>query len=251
MTYGPNTDPRGEDLLRLAAGDDVALLAHFRERACAGEPIPWVTGFLVFRGRRFRMDRRAYITDPELSYLVDLVIERGDAFERASCRPPQILEFGTGAGTLLISVALERPHWKCSGLDVDASALELAESNADDHGLKLDWITSDFFSAWNHPRPIPDLVFGDPPWGTPDDLYDAERDGDYYSRMPAASAFPPDGKRTGIHDQLLLAWARLQWPSQLLLNYGILPPAEIARSATPLSSWSLIQPRAGLSVLCT
>lgn len=250
MTGAPDPlRPADDAALVAAAQGDAALLAAWRARAAAGEPIPYVVGFIEFRGRRFEMDRRAFITDPELSFLVDLVIQHGDHWEEAWGRPPQVVEFGTGAGTLLLSVVLERPHWRCAGLDVDADALALAASNGQAHGVSVEWIHSDYFSAWESGRTEPDIVFGDPPWGTASDLYDEGRDAAYYLRMPRHSAFPLSGGRTGIHDKLIREWVRLGWRGTLLLNYGMLPEDVIARSAAPLRQWSLLHPQPGLSVL--
>jgi len=246
-----NADPTGKALLSLAAEGDSALLCRWCKRLEEGIPAPYLCGFQIFRGQRYLSDRRAYVTDPELSFLVDLVLEEGDAHTRTYGQPPHVLEFGTGAGTLLIAIALERPNWQCSGLDIDPAALELASENARLHGVEIDLRESNFFSAWTGGLQPPTLVFGDPPWGTATDLYVDERDSRYYEQMPTMSAFPATGGRTGIHDELLRQWVKLPWKALLLLNYGILPRDVIAQSATPLRDWEIVQPQPGLSVLKT
>lgn len=246
---GQPPDPTGDALLRLAADADPARLAALRARVSAGEPAPYAAGFLVFRGRRFAMDRRAYVTDPELTHLIDAVLAEGDALQTRLGRPPRVLEFGVGAGTLAITLALERPHWRLTGLDVDAAALDLARDNAREHQVPLDLLCSDFLAAWPATTPPPDLLFGDPPWGSATDLYDDERDETYYRHMPEHSVFPPGGSRTGIHDELLRQLAARRWPTLALLNYGVLPREEIARSAAPIARWTVSHPRPGLSLL--
>ncbi len=242
-------DLRGDALLVLAAAGDEAMLAHMRQRHAAGEPAPYITGFFRFRGHRFASDRRAYITDPEASHLVDTVAAAGTRLAAQLGRPPRLLEFGIGAGTLSLSLKIEHPEWSFTGLDIDPPALALARSNAAAHGVAIELFESDFFSAWPAAAEPPDLLFGDPPWGGPTDLYDETRDGHYYDQMPVLSAYPGGTSPCGIHDELIRRLCALGWPSALILNYGVLPAAVIERSATPLAEWRVTHPRPGMSVL--
>lgn len=235
-------------LLRQAAAGDEERLERMRAAVAAGTPAPYVAGFLIFRGRRFRIDRRAFITDPETSALVDVVLAEGDSLAARLGRAPRLLEFGVGAGTLAISVKLERPHWRLAGIDIDTDALSLARENAELHGVAIELARSDFLGALPADDP-PDLIFGDPPWGGSEDLYDTERDEHWYRQMPAHSAFPDDGGQTSVHDALIAATLARRWPTRLVLNYGVLPGTVIASSAAGLGNWRIVQPAPGLSVL--
>nr|WP_282453030.1 methyltransferase [Lysobacter sp. CAU 1642] len=194
------------------------------------------------------MDRRAFITDSETSLLVDVVLEQGRALQRELHRPPRVLEFGVGAGSLSLALHALEPEWRYTGLDVDAAALELAAENAASHACRLDLLQSDYLDGWPDDRTPPDLVFGDPPWGSREDLYDAGRDAAYYDAMPPASAYPHGG-RTAIHDELLRRLRAAGWAARIVLNYGVLPEPLIARSAAPLPQWRLVHPKPGISVL--
>lgn len=238
-------DPQSDAWLVEAAGGDAVRLEALRQRVREGEPAGYVAGFIRFRGLRIAMDRRAFITDAETSLLVDVVLAEG---RRLLGRTPRILEFGVGAGSLSLALHAEQPDWQFAGLDVDAPALELAAENAAAHGCQLDLMRSDYLDGWPADRAPPDLIFGDPPWGSREDLYDAHRDAAYYDAMPAASAYPQGG-RTAIHDELLRRLAAARWPTRIVLNYGVLPESVIARSAAPLADWRLVHPKPGVSVL--
>ena len=246
---GRPADPQDDSLLILAASGDEGLLAKMRQRHAAGEPAPYVAGFLLFRGHRFTMDHRAYITDPELTHLVDAVASAGTSLAAQLRRPLRLLEFGIGAGTLSLSLKIEHPEWSFTGLDIDPPALALARTNAAAHGVALELLESDLLSAWPAAAEPPDLLFGDPPWGGPTDLYDETRDGHYYDQMPALSAYPGGTSPCGIHDELIRRLCALGWPSALILNYGVLPAAVIERSAAPLAEWRVVHPRPDISVL--
>lgn len=242
-------DAWSERLLVLAANDDPERLAGWRARVAAGEPAAYVVGFTEFAGRRFRSDRRAFITDAETEFLTDAVLFEGARLQRELGRAPRVLEFGVGGGTLAITVKLGAHEWSVVGLDVDAAALTLAAENAALHGVGIELIASNYLDGWPAAAAAPDLIFGDPPWGTATDLYDPYRDEHYYQQMPLASAFPPTGGRTGIHDELIRRVVARGWRSLLVLNYGTLPEDVIANSAAPLATWRLLHPQAGLSVL--
>lgn len=232
--------------LEAASAGDAAQLQRWLKRRFAGEPLAYILGEFTFRGRRFRSDARAYITDPETSLLIDAVLERGDRLTRPD-RAPCVAEIGCGGGSLAISVQLERPAWRVVGLDLDGAALALARTNAAAHELfDLPLIESDLFAAWPEPA-APDLIFGDPPWGSEETLYDASRDAAHYRAMPAASAFPP-GDRTMLHRQILRDVSRRGWKSHLILNGGVLPADELAALARD-AAWHELEPRAGTVLL--
>lgn len=242
-------DPRDDALLALAAGGDSARLAALRARVAAGEPAPYAAGCLYLRGRRFLIDARAYVTDPEATHLIDVVATEGHRLELELGRPPRVIEFGVGAATLALSLKLDHPHWWVGGLDVDPAALELARANAAAHGVELPVWESDFLDAWPAALPAPDLIFGDPPWGDADDLYTADRTAVYYQHMPPRSAFSPGPNRCAIHDELVARVAARRWSSWLILNYGVLPPALIAASAARLVDHRVLHPEPHLSIV--
>lgn len=223
---------------------------RYLKRYTWGDPLPYILGRVTFRGRDFKLDRRAYITDPELTYLVDVVIQAVDQFTQHHGRSPLVAEFGVGCGSLGISLKLERPQITLVGVDIDHSAIALAQENIHHAGVDLPLIESDFFTSWSIPTP-PDIIYGDPPWGETTDLYDEERSAAYYHAMPAMSAYPLGGKAT-VHEGLLRHVAQQGWASLLLLNCGVLPRATIQELAALTTTHAVIQPHENVSILqCT
>ncbi len=207
--------------LRAAAGGDPARFRTLLKRRLAGDPVAYVLGQIHFRGRRFRMDRRAHITDPETSHLVEAVL----AAARDLPDGAVVAEVGVGAGALAISVALEAPRVTLVGLDVDSDALALCRANQALHGVGFDLLESDMLHGWGDRQP-PALVFGDLPWGDETTVYDEFRDVRHYLHMPPAAAFPL-GDRTSAQRELIQQVMRLGWPSRVILNCGTLPEADI------------------------
>lgn len=245
----PPLAPADSIALAEACGADVGRLKRWIKRRLAGEPLAYILGAVVFRGRRFHLDKRAFITDPETSLLVDAVCARIDRFTADRGRAPVVAEIGCGCGCLGISVKLERTAVTLVGIELDADALAVAKLNVSAHAVDVRLVESDLFDDWPLAA-APDLIFGDPPWGSTETLYDPARDADHYHAMPAASAFPLGGT-TGVHEQILRAVGARRWPSEIWLNAGVLPPAEVAAVAQSLQAaeWEVVQPAPGLCLL--
>jgi len=247
---GEELSVRDVQILAEECGADLPRLRRYLKRRLMGEPLPYILGYLTFRGRRFGVDRRVYITDPEASHLVDVVVDRVRGMTAVEGTPPLVAEVGIGCGSLGISVKLDVPGIRLVGLDLDGAALEVTGANARAHGVELDLVESDVFMSWPFERP-PDLIFGDPPWGDHTSIYDDDRPIEYYLAMPAHTVFPPGGI-TGLHQAILRQVEALGWESEIVLNCGILPSVEVERLARMTRRHEIVVPAEGISVLhCT
>jgi predicted RNA methylase len=229
-------------------GADPRRLQDALARWAAGEPLAYLLGRLEFRGRTFAVDHRAYLTDPELTHLVDAVVVRGRELAGRLGRPPLLAEFGLGCGSLAICVKQELPVADVVGLEVDAGALELARANIADHRVAVDALLSDGFAAWNRPCG-PDLIFGDPPWGDATTVYGTDRPISHYLAMPPASVFPRTGGRTGVHAQVLREVRQRGWRCEILLNAGVLTEDDLRPLAPWVDELAFLHPAPGLTLL--
>ncbi|HTT57782.1 MAG TPA: methyltransferase [Opitutaceae bacterium] len=213
----------------------------------SAEPAAYRAGGFDFRGRRFAIDRRAYVTDPELTCLVDAVVRRAGELAAALGRPPQLLDFGVGCGSLAVCVALECPAARVAGLDIDPGALELARTNLAAHGAAVALFQGDGLAAL--PAGFaPDLVFGDPPWGDHTTLYAPDRPIAHYLAMPAVAVFPRGGT-TGCHQEILRQARARGWRCEFLLNAGSLAPAALAPVLALADEARILQPRPHVSLI--
>lgn len=127
-----------EDILRSPdrplTPDAAWLLAGFKSRRLAHEPVSRILGARDFYGRRFRVTLQALDPRPETETLVDATLEVVTA-EGWRERPLRILDVGTGSGCLLLTLLAELPAAHGVGSDVSHGALELALDNAEMLGL--------------------------------------------------------------------------------------------------------------------
>jgi release factor glutamine methyltransferase len=250
FTNGSENPISKEDFerLRRECGEfpDPKRLRRYLRRRQLGEPVDYILGYQVFRGRRFTIDKRVYITDPELTHLIDLVVESGRSLQAGEGRNPTVIEFGVGCGSLAISVKKELPEARVIGVDLDSDAIAVALNNAMQHHADILLLESDLFS--DLPREIvPDIIFGDPPWGNEESVYDDERSAAHYHAMPLLSAFPVGGI-TAVHEALLEDIRKRRWQSSIFLNLGTLESNHIERLSA-LTAWHEVFECGDVSVL--
>lgn len=117
-------------------------------------PVQYIKGFVEFYKLKFFVDENALIPRPETELLVDAVLLslRGAEATRQSIT---ILDLGTGAGNIAISIAKNLPensNVKIIATDVSKEALEVARKNTKFHQVedKIEFIQSDLLSAFCH-----------------------------------------------------------------------------------------------------
>lgn len=112
------------------------------DRVLSGEPLQYVLGGTDFYGRRFSCDVRALIPRPETECLIEYLLDQ--AAKRLP-KTARIADVGAGTGCVAVTLALERPAWHITALDISRGALELARENAARHHVRdrIRWIKSD------------------------------------------------------------------------------------------------------------
>ncbi len=101
------------------------------KRLAIGEPVQYITGETEFLGRVFKTDKRALIPRPETELLVEAVLKNTELWTGSK---PVIVDFGTGSGCIVISLALAREGVYVA-IDISKEALDLANKNAELHGV--------------------------------------------------------------------------------------------------------------------
>lgn len=107
-----------------------ATFRSYVARRARGEPLAYVMGEANFRGLDLVVTSDVLIPRPETEQLVEIVQERLPRAAKLS-----ILDQGTGSGAIAVSLAVERPDWRVTAVDLSESALEIAQRNAVRHGV--------------------------------------------------------------------------------------------------------------------
>ena len=126
--------------------DAAAAFERDLQRRIRGEPVAYIRGFKEFYGLAFSTDARALIPRPETEVLVELGLEEiirrlVSAARPAGTAPLRVMDVGTGAGTVVVSLAvtLRRRRFDrdvaLMATDVSPAAVALATENAVGHGV--------------------------------------------------------------------------------------------------------------------
>jgi release factor glutamine methyltransferase len=135
---------------------------------CAGTPVQHLTGDQPFRRITLEVRPGVFVPRPETELLVEHVL--GVVGDRQA---PVVVDAGTGTGAIGLAVKDERPDATVFATDLSAEAVELAEANANRHGLAVTVLPGDLL------EPLPpdllgwvDVVVSNPPYVPAEDLED-------------------------------------------------------------------------------
>ena len=111
---------------------DPAELEELREllrRRTRHEPLQYILGETEFYSLPFKTDSRALIPRPETEILVEKALDI--CREHFSDRQPvQLLDVGTGSGTIAVTIASQLDSAQVTALDISEQVLSLAAENA-------------------------------------------------------------------------------------------------------------------------
>ena len=119
---------------------------HWLNRRAGGEPLAYLFGEKDFHGLSLRVGPPVLIPRPDTETLVDWGLELL-AGELSAVDAPQVVDLGTGSGAIALAIKHRCAAAAVTAVDVSASALEIARSNADSLGLSVELLLGDWWSA--------------------------------------------------------------------------------------------------------
>jgi release factor glutamine methyltransferase len=143
--------------------------ARFRDwvaRHARGEPVAYLVGHREFFSLRFRVDPNVLIPRPETEHVVteaiDFLRSRQQSAPDAAL---QVADLGTGSGNIAIAIVRHVPKCVITATDISPAALEVARTNAREHGVeeRIRFVESDFLELVDEPDRF-DLIASNPPY---------------------------------------------------------------------------------------
>ena len=127
-------------------------------RRLAGEPVAYITGTRDFWSITLKVGPGALVPRPDSETLIEAALDHFGAKG-----PRNILDLGTGPGTLLLAALAEWPEVTGLGVDVSEAALAYAHDNAAALGLasRVDFRLGNWAEGVDTPF---DLVLANPPY---------------------------------------------------------------------------------------
>lgn len=210
--------------------------ADFVERRAQGVPYAYIAGRREFFGRDFSVSPAVLIPRPETEHLV----EWGLALQLPE--DARVLDVGTGSGCIILSLAAERPEWRCTATDISKPALAVAAINRERLALPQVQLVRGHLM-----EPLDgagfDLIVSNPPYVSEDDPHLAS--GDIRFEPEIALASGGDGL---THLRTLIETARhaLNDRGWLLVEHGY-DQAEAVRELFRHNGYDEIESRRDLA----
>jgi release factor glutamine methyltransferase len=143
-----------ERTVSLAQQQQFEQLLSAREQ---GQPVAYLLGQREFWSLSLAVNDSTLIPRPETEHLVAAVLAL-QLPEQA-----QVVDLGCGTGAIALALKSERPQWQITAVERDARALALAQHNAEQLRLALEFCASDWFSALPMAQQF-DVVVSNPPY---------------------------------------------------------------------------------------
>ena len=158
---------------KILSAPDMQRFEQLFRRRLEGEPVAFIIGSQGFWTLDLKVSPHTLIPRPETELLVET------AMQLELPNNSQVLDLGTGTGAIALALASEYPQWQMTAVDVQASAVELAEQNRLASRLKNVTIyQSDWFAAVanRQPQTLFNLIVSNPPYIEIDDAHLFEGD---------------------------------------------------------------------------
>jgi len=176
---------------RVLKEEELAVFKQLILRRIKREPTAYIIGYKPFMSLDLNVTKDVLIPRPETEKLVEESISLIKLNGKDSVH---VADIGTGSGAIGVSIAKYCKSAKVYATDISKAAIEVAESNAEKHGVKdrISFYLGDLFS------PIPgdikfDLILSNPPYIKTSEIKDLQ---------PEISKYEPAGALDGGPDGL-------------------------------------------------
>lgn len=121
-------------------------LQFMLDRLKAGEPVAYLVGETMFLTSRYHVNRHVLIPRPETEELIFLAEKKVSKLTSINT----ILDIGTGSGVIACSLKQRLPHLTIKASDISQKALEVAQYNAKQLKLEIEFKQGDGLSPWRN-----------------------------------------------------------------------------------------------------
>lgn len=128
------------------------------EQLLTQQPLQYILGSTHFFGLELMVDAAVLIPRPETEELVDWVLKENN--QKTNLK---ILDIGTGSGCIAIALAKNLINAKVFALDVSKDALNVAQQNAVNNGVSIQFINANILNSNTLDENF-DIIISNPPY---------------------------------------------------------------------------------------
>ena len=179
---------------------DIKVMDKMFSELSKNKPIQHIIGESYFYDNRFLTPPGVFIPRPETELLVDCAID----FLSKRKSSLTVVDFCSGSGCVLLSVAKKFPNHKYIGIDISDIAIDVAQKNSQFLDLKnVQFIKDDIF---NYLSPKADLIICNPPYLASNEIDNLEESVKNHDPIEALTDFK-DG--TSFYKHLIINFEKL------------------------------------------
>ena len=162
---------------------DITHLDSMFAQLFQNKPVQYITGETYFYNDKFLTPPGVFIPRPETELLVDCAVE----FLSQSKNSLKIIDFCTGSGCILLSIAKKFPNNEYIGLDKSELAIKTAKKNSKSLGLQnVQFFNQDIFEYYQSKA---DLLLCNPPYLAKHEIESLEQSVRDYDPLSALTDF--------------------------------------------------------------
>ncbi len=148
--------------MRRPTTDEERGIAEAVERRAAREPLQHITGRAPFRSIELVVGPGVFVPRPETEQVAQLAI---DALRAVASAEPVGVDLGTGSGAIALAMAVEVPHARVVGVELDPNAFVWAKRNLRELGAaNAAIVRADLATALPDLDGAVDVVISNPPY---------------------------------------------------------------------------------------
>lgn len=198
----------GDEELSFEQQQYLSTLIKIRQQSI---PVAYIVGEKEFWSLKFSISPTTLIPRPATECLIEYVLQHYPENQAL-----KVCDLGTGSGAIAVSLAKERPLWDITAIDIQASALAMAEYNARHHQcFNIKFYCSHWFDKI--PSQQFDIIISNPPYIFVHDSH--LKTGDVQHESSLALKSPEQG----LHDikhLILHSQSHLNPKGLLILEHG-------------------------------
>lgn len=146
---------------RELSATEVEQLQQIKTRLAVNEPVQYITGRADFYGLQLKVTPAVLIPRPETEELVEWILDHRSEVSSAAT----VLDIGTGSGCIPLAIKQNWSAASVGGLDLSPDALAVAQENASELGLAVNWQEADILDEANWSSlPSCDIIVSNPPY---------------------------------------------------------------------------------------
>ncbi len=217
--------------------EEEAAVSEALRRRLNREPLAYITGRREFFGVDLMVNPSVLIPRPETEVLVETALKIANEFPEGP--ELSVVDVGTGSGAIAVSLALHLPSARIFAIDSSGAALELAQANAELHGVmdRITFLEGDLLSPFSGGV---DLIAANLPY---------VRTGELSSLAPEVQQ-EPTGALDGGQDGLDVVRRMMQQAQHAISGDGVILLEMDPKQAEPLRSMGeSLFPGAEISIL--